>query len=88
MKNTNRVSAGTIARTICLALALVNQVLTVIGMSPLPIEDETVTMLISTAATIITAVISWWKNQSFTPEARAADAYLQELKHAGEGVGE
>lgn len=84
MTNTNKVSAGTIARTICLALALINQVLTVLGMSPLPIEDESVTLLISTAATIITAGISWWKNQSFTQEARAADAYLQELKHASD----
>lgn len=84
MTKTNKVSAGTIARTICLALALINQVLTVIGLSPLPIEDDTVNMLISTFATMITAGVSWWKNNSVTQKALAADAYLQELKHAGE----
>jgi len=89
MTNTNKISAGTIARTICLALALINQVLTVFGMSPLPIEDDSVNMLISTAATIITAGISWWKNNSVTQKALAADAFLQELKHAdSNGVGE
>ena len=56
-----KVSAGTIARTICLALALINQILTATGHSIIPIDDETVNLLVSTAATIVMALITWWK---------------------------
>jgi len=85
---TNKISAGTITRTICLLLALVNQVLTVLGYSPLPIEDDTVSLLISTAATIIAAVLSWWKNNSVTTAAIIADQTLKQLKNNPEGAGE
>ena len=77
-----KISTGTITRTVILALALINQVLTISGHSPLPIEDEAVTELIATSATIITATIAWWKNNSFTKEAIKADAKLEELKAA------
>ena len=50
--NDLHISAGTIARTIILALAIINQVLTVTGHSPLPIEDEAITQLVSAAFTI------------------------------------
>lgn len=75
-----KISTGTITRTVILALALINQVLTISGHSPLPIEDEAVTELIATSATIITATIAWYKNNSFSQEAIKADAKLKELK--------
>lgn len=84
---TCKISAGTIARTICLVLALVNQVLTVLGYSPLPIEDGTVSLLVSTAATVITAVLGWWKNNSVTAAAITADQTLRQLKNDPEGAG-
>ena len=77
-----KISTGTITRTVILALALINQVLTISGHIPLPIEDEAVTELIATSATIITATIAWYKNNSFTKEAIKADAKLKELAKA------
>lgn len=74
------ISTGTIVRTMCLALALVNQVLSAMGKSPLPIEDETVELLVSTGATVLAAIVSWWKNNSFTSAAIEADETLKELK--------
>ena len=76
---------GTIIRTVCLVLALINQILTATGHSIIPIDDDTVTQLISTAATVITAVVAWWKNNSITREARAADEYMHALKN-GDGL--
>ena len=73
-------SKGTMIRTALLLLALVNQLLTVMGISPLPLEDETVTELISLGFTAVTAVMAWWKNNSFTKEAQAADEYLHALR--------
>ena len=68
------ISAGTIARTVCLLLALLNQVLCALGKSPLPIESETLNQLVTSGITVIAALVAWWKNNSFTKEAIAADA--------------
>ena len=75
-----KISTGTITRTIILVLALINQTLTILGHSPLPIEDETITNLIAMIATIVTSSIAWWENNSFTQEAIKADEYMIELK--------
>lgn len=80
---TNKISAGTIARTVVLLLALINQCLSMAGVSPLPIEDEQVETIITTAWTVIAAVWAWWKNNSFTQAALAGDALKDEIK-AGE----
>ncbi len=68
-----KVTTATIIRTVCLVLALINQGLTIAGYSPLPIEDETVSQAISLAATVITSLVAWWKNNSFTQKAIRAD---------------
>ncbi len=77
---TNKISAGTIARTIILLLALINQCLSMAGVSPLPIEDEQVETVITTAWTVIAAIWAWWKNNSFTQAALAGDALKNEIK--------
>lgn len=71
-----KVEAGTIVRTICLVLALINQVLVMSGHSILPIEDATVEAVVTNIVTIVTAVAAWWKNNSFTQKAIAADKEL------------
>ena len=76
------ISAGTIARTACLLLALLNQILCAFGKSPLPIESETLNQLVTTSITVVAALVSWWKNNSFTKEAIAADAEYARLKAA------
>lgn len=76
----NKVTAGTIARTIVLALALINQCLVMAGVQTLPIQDEQVETLVSTGATVIMAVIAWWKNNSFTQAARVGDQAMREAR--------
>ena len=73
----------TIIRTIVLALALINQILTSTGHSVIPISDEQVTEGISLAFTVVTALIAWWKNNSFTAAAIQAGETLKELKTNG-----
>ena len=75
--NAPTISAGTIARTACLLLALANQVLSALGKPVLPIESATVEQLVTAGITTVAALISWWKNNSFTPAAIAADQYLE-----------
>jgi len=71
-----RVKKETIVRTIVLAIALVNQALMISGRSILPISDEQVAELISLVWTILASVWAWWKNNSFTKKALAADEQL------------
>ena len=80
MNNKLNITSGTIARTIILVLALLNQILTATGHSVINISDESVNTLISPGFTIVTAVIAWWKNNSFTQSALKADEVMRELK--------
>ena len=69
MELSNKISAATLARTAVLLLALTNQVLSAMGKPVLP-----------AGITTVAALISWWKNNSFTAAAVAADSYLARLK--------
>ena len=71
--NEPTISAGTVARTACLLLALTNQVLSALGKPVLPIESETVEQLVTAGITTVAALVAWWKNNSFT--AAALEAY-------------
>lgn len=79
-----KVKTETIIRTICLILALINQVLIAFGKQPLPIADEQVYTIVSTLVTVVLGLWTWWKNNSFTPEAIKADEYLAKLREGGD----
>lgn len=81
MKN---VSKETIIRTIILAVALLNQVLTAAGKNPLPFSDEEIYTGLTAGFTICAAVWAWWKNNSFTENAIAADEYKDMLNYGAE----
>ena len=76
----NRISAGTIARTACLLLALTNQILSACGKPVLPIESATVEQLVTAGITTVAALVAWWQNNSFTAAAIQADKYLENKK--------
>ena len=80
--NKLQITSGTIARTAILILALVNQVLTATGHSVINISDDNINTLISTGFTIVSAIIAWWKNNSFTQAAIMADEVMKEDKNA------
>lgn len=75
-----KISAATIARTVCLLLALTNQVLSALGRPVLPIESATIEQLVTAGITTITALIAWWQNNSFTQEAIRADHLLNQMQ--------
>lgn len=80
MKNINLkgVSKQTWVRTVVLVLALVNQALVMFGVTDNEVELETWTRYATYAFTVISAIWSWWKNNSFTKKAQEADAVLQQ----------
>ena len=75
------VRSETVVRTAVLVAALLNQILTVAGKNPLPFSDTEMYEYFSLAASVMSSLWSWWKNNSFTSEAQAADEYMKSLKH-------
>ena len=75
-----KVKTDTIARTIVLAIALINQILVTAGAVPLGLSESTIYELCSLIATVITAVIAWWKNNSFTRAALIGDKEKERVK--------
>ena len=76
----NKIKPETIVRTICLILALANQVLALYGKEKIPITDDEIYQLVSIIITIGVSVWTWWKNNSFTQPAIKADIYLEQLR--------
>ena len=71
-----KIEKGTIVRTVVLAVALVNQGLTISGRNPLPFTNEEVGQGVSMILTVGASLWAWWKNNSFTQAAIAADERL------------
>lgn len=76
----NKITAATLARTAVLALALTNQLLSAAGKPVLPIESAVLEQLVTAGITTVAALIAWWKNNSFTPEAIHADELLDQMQ--------
>lgn len=75
-----KIKVETIIRTLTLALALVNQILTSTGHSVIPVSDDQIAEGISLAFTVGASLWAWWKNNSFTQAALRADLTLDALR--------
>lgn len=74
------VKTSTIVRTVVLAITLLNTILTMLGVNPLPFSEEELFTGISAIATVCATLWAWWKNNSFTKAAIEADEVLEELR--------
>lgn len=81
MKNINlkNISSGTIARTLFLFVSLINSALGMFGFISLDIDENTIYTVVTGLTTIVSAVLAFWKNNSFTKEAIEADKYRENL---------
>ena len=77
----NRISPDTIARTLILALALVNQILAIAGHSAIAFTDNDMYQLVSLCWTVVASLTAWWKNNSFTAAAIEGDKRMNSLKN-------
>ena len=78
-----KVQPDTIARTIVLALALLNQILAIMGKGTIEIAENDIYQVVSLVATIVTSIVAWWYNNSFSNHAIRADEYMKALKNGG-----
>lgn len=79
----HKIAPDTIARTIVLALALINQCLAIAGKGTIDIAENDIYQIVSLVATIVTSILAWWYNNSFSQKAIRADKYLDTLKNGG-----
>lgn len=79
----NNIQPGTIARTIVLALALLNQILAISGKQVIELAENDIYQVVSLLFTIGASIVTYWKNNSFTKNAIEADKYLNDLREQG-----
>lgn len=74
-------SIGTISRIIVLFIVLINQIVLAIWNKPIipGLDESEAYNIVSTVLTFIVSTYAAWKNNSFTKNAIAADAYKQRL---------
>ena len=82
-----KVKPDTIIRTIVLIVALCNQALAIFGREQLPITDDQVYQIVTLIVTIVTSLVAWWKNNSFTQAALRGDVLMRRLKAEGKRDG-
>ena len=74
------IKTDTIVRTVVLGISLINQIIVMCGLNPLPFADDEIYAFVSTLATVAVSIWSWWKNNSFTKAAQAADEVKDAIK--------
>lgn len=82
---TEKISGGTLLRTILLIVSLINLLLVIFGRKVLPFTNDDIYQWFTAIFTIYISIRTWWKNNSFTYEAIKADALLNTLKKAQDG---
>ena len=77
-----KIDNGTIVRTTLLILAWVNQILAMNHISPIPVDE----MTISTVITGVFSLWAWWKNNNFTHAAKKGQEKIHEVKAGTENT--
>ena len=75
-----KIKKSTIVRAILLLLVIINFALEKFGLDLIPTNESAVAMFVEEAIEIAVIVVSFWKNNSFSPKAIRADKFLQDLR--------
>ena len=87
IENLRNVSVGTWVRLILMVGSLVNLTLGAFGVAGISFDENELYTIVTVVLTIVTGLVSYWKNNSFTAAAQAADKFLHaqvEVKEQGE----
>ena len=78
--NLKGVTVGTWVRLAAMVLTVVNMILAETGHNPISVSDDELYSIVSLALMVAASVAAFWKNNSFTEAAQAADSVLNETK--------
>ena len=76
------ISKGTIVRTISLIIVLVNIVLKKFGIDLINVSESEILTAVEMIIEVLTIIVAFWKNNSYTKNAIRADAFLKQLKES------
>ena len=88
ISNISNVKAGTWVRLILLVVSLINMALSAAGKAPIPADYNELYTVVSVVFSVLVGVAAYWKNNSFTSAAQAADEYFHNQQLAIEDTGE
>lgn len=71
------VKKETIIRTIVLIIAIINNILTLLGKNPFPYTADEIENAVAIIFTVVATLWAWWKNNSFTLPARLGDQEME-----------
>lgn len=82
MSETNglKVTKGTVVRTVMMIVVLVNLVLKASGHDIIRVDESSLAGFIECGVNAVTLVLCFWKNNSFSENAKTADFYLAKLR--------
>ena len=86
--NLSGVKTSTWIRLIMLVLSLVNLILGAFNIAPITFDENELYAVVSVIFAVITGIVAFWKNNSFTSAAQAADEYFRNQQLAIEDTGE
>ncbi len=86
--NLSGVKVSTWIRLIMLVLSLVNLILGAFGIAPITFDENELYAVVSVIFAVITGIVAFWKNNSFTSAAQAADEYFHNQQLVIEDTGE
>lgn len=78
------IKKSTIVRAILLAIVIINFILGKLGLNPLNIETSAIYEMVESVISVAIIVLGFWKNNSFTENAKKADEYLEKLREIEE----
>ena len=81
--NDGKLQVGAVVRLIFLVIAWFNQVAVTFGTYSVPNLSPSVIYIIATVITIVATLYSYWKNNSWTSNAKTADVILNLMKTTG-----
>lgn len=76
----SNISKGTVVRGILMIVVIINYILSAAGINPITIDETALGNIVTVLLTVGTFLASYWKNNSFTKAAQAADKKLEELR--------
>ena len=78
-----KLQIGAVVRLIVMAVAWINQVVATFGAYDLPKISDSTVYVIATVITIVVTLYGYWKNNSWTLNAKTADAVMDVLRGSG-----
>ncbi len=75
-----KISKWTIVRTVMTVIVVLNLILKAVGVNVINVGESTVLALIEALIEVGCIISAWWYNNSFSEEAKRADAFFKSLK--------